>query len=66
MASPMPTIGLKSAFERGGGYNSTYSLAGHCMSLLLLRAYQPTFVAEYNVWEESRSEHEMGMNYACG
>jgi len=38
MASPMPTIGLKSAFERGGGYNSTYSLAGHCMSLLLLRA----------------------------
>ncbi len=25
-----------------------------------------TFVAEYHVWEESRSEHEMGMNYACG
>ncbi len=22
MASPMPTIGLKSTFERGGGYNS--------------------------------------------
>jgi hypothetical protein len=46
----------------------TYSRAFRWMSLLRLScvAYKPTFVAEYHVWEESRSEHEMGMNYACG
>jgi hypothetical protein len=40
----------------------------HTISLLHLScvAYKPTFVAEYHVWEERRSEHEMGMNYAGG
>ena len=46
----------------------TNSLAGRWISLLHLScvAYKSTFVAEYPVWEENRSEHEMGMNYACG
>jgi hypothetical protein len=43
-------------------------VGGFWMSLLHLScvANKPTFVAEYHVWEESRSEHEMGSNYACG
>jgi hypothetical protein len=46
----------------------TYSRAFRWMSLLPLScvADKPTVVAEYHVWEERRSKHEMGMNSTCG